>query len=58
MKDLYDFYESGYNNSAYQFAYVPEFDGIETIKAYSMGSIDGKLGFKKTIEDFEASINV
>lgn len=52
MKRLFEFYEAGFNNSAYQFGYIPEFNGIETIKAYSLGSIDGRLGAKKDFEQF------
>lgn len=50
----YEYYLEGYNNTAYQIGYIPEFKGIETIKAYSLGSIDGRTGDKKDLETFEA----
>lgn len=50
--DNYEFYLEGYNNTAYQMGYIPEFNGIETIKAYSLGSIDGRTGDKKDFETF------
>ena len=50
----YDYYLEGYNNTAYQMGYIPEFNGIGTIIAYSMGSIDGREDAKKDLETFEA----
>lgn len=56
MKTLinYDYYLQGYYN-AIQFGYIPDFDGVETIKAYASGFSDGKAGTKKDIEQFELS---
>ena len=50
----YEYYMEGYNNTAHQLGYIPEFEGIDTIKAYSLGSIDGRTGNPKDIETFEA----
>jgi hypothetical protein len=55
--DLYnDFYIKGYENKAYQFAYVPEFLGKETVTAYSLGLEDGGKRNKKDYESFEEAI--
>lgn len=50
---LYEFYTQGYDNTAYQFGYIPEFEGVETINAYCLGLTDGKEGNKKDFEAFD-----
>jgi len=56
--DLYeDYYVKGYENSAMNFAYVPDFKGVKTISAYSMGLSDGKSRNKKSFDAFEKAIN-
>jgi hypothetical protein len=56
--ELYDFYTKGYENTAYQFGYVPDFNGAKSIEAYSLGSIDGrdKKTEKKSIDEFEKAL--
>jgi hypothetical protein len=56
--DLYnDFYIKGYENKAYQFAYVPEFLGKETVIAYGLGLEDGGKRNKKDYKSFEEAIS-
>lgn len=56
--DLYnDYYIKGYENKAYQFAYVPEFSGKESVIAYSLGLEDGDKRNKKDYESFEEAIS-
>ena len=55
--DLYDdFYVKGYENKAYQFAYVPDFSGKESVIAYTMGLEDGGKRNKKDYESFEKAM--
>jgi hypothetical protein len=56
--DLYDeYYVKGYENKAYQFAYVPEFSRKESIVAYSLGLADGDKKIKKDYESFEKAMS-
>lgn len=55
---LYDnYYVKGYENKAYQFAYVPEFSGKESIVAYGLGLEDGGKKKKKDYESFEKAMS-
>lgn len=56
--DLYDFYTQGYENTAYQFGYIPDFNGAKSIEAYSLGSIDGRdrKTEKKSIDELEKAL--
>ena len=57
MDDLYYFYKEGYKNTAMTFSSVPDFDGLDTIVAYTLGTSDGKLHKQKTLEEFEKKFN-
>lgn len=57
MDDLYYFYNEGYKNTAMTFSSVPDFDGLDTIVAYTLGTSDGKLHKRKTLEEFEKKFN-
>lgn len=41
VKILYDYYLDGYNNGV-TFGYIPDFNGIKTIQAYTKGFHDAK----------------
>jgi len=56
--ELYDFYKQGFENIAYEFGYIPEFDGTGTILTYSKGSQDARERKEMlTYDEYEQQTN-
>lgn len=56
-KILYDYYLDGVENGK-QFGYVPDFNSVDAIKAYTLGYSDCKNKRVKNIDEFEQLFNL